>query len=92
MTNWLIEGITEDGRRFRPSDWVDRLSSALASFGPDQRLRYGLAQPCFVDGQKCLLVNERLETENPDGFEYVRGFARANGLRISDFDSASAPV
>lgn len=86
MTNWLIEGITEDGRRFRPSDWVDRLSSTLARFGPDQRLHYGLVRPSFVNGQKCLLVDKRLETENPAGFEYVRGFARANGLRISDLE------
>lgn len=92
VTNWLIQGITEDGRRFRPSDWVERLSAALASFGPDHRLRYGLVRPCFVDGQKCLLVNKRLEAENPSGFEYVYGFARANGLRISDCDNTSAPV
>lgn len=92
MASWLIEGVTEDGRRFRPSDWVDRLSSVLASFGPDHRLRYGLAQPCFVDGQKCLLVNKRLENENPNGFDYVREFARANSLRISDFEAASTPA
>jgi hypothetical protein len=90
MKNWLIEGITEDGRRFRPSDWVDRLSSALGSFGPDQRLRYGLVRPYFHNGQKCLLVNKCLENDNPGGFEYVCGFARANGLRMSDFEEQPA--
>lgn len=84
MVHWVIEGVMEDGRRFRPSDWVDRLSATLASFGPDHRLRYGAVRPCFINGQKCLLVQKTLETEDPAAFEYVNSFARSNGLRISD--------
>ena len=86
--DWLIEGIMEDGRKFRPSDWVDRLSAALASFGRDHRLRYGAARPCYLKGQKCLLVKKSLEQEDPAAFEYVRGFARSNGLRMTDVDAA----
>ena len=86
MSVWVIEGKTLDGRKFRPSDWVERLSSSLASFGPDHRLRYGLVRPSYINGEKCLLVDKRLESENPAGFEYVCGFAHANGLRISEID------
>lgn len=86
--DWLIEGIMEDGRKFRPSDWVDRLSATLASFGRDHRLRYGAARPCYLKGQKCLLVKKALEQEDPAAFEYVRGFARSNGLRMTDVDAA----
>jgi hypothetical protein len=90
MTSWIIEGITEDGRRFRPSDWVERLSDALASFGPDHRLRYGLVAPCYIDGCKCLRVEKTLEQENPAALEFVRGFALSNGLRISEGGSLGA--
>lgn len=88
--DWLIEGIMEDGRKFRPSDWVDRLSATLASFGQDHRLRYGAARPCFVKGQKCLLVKKVLEQKDPAAFEYVRGFARSNGLRMTDVDAGGS--
>ena len=37
---WVIRGVTEDGRKLRPSDWIERISSTLASFGSDQRLQY----------------------------------------------------
>jgi hypothetical protein len=84
---WVIEGILEDGRRFRPSDWVDRLSASLASFGPDHRLKYGPVRPGFVKGQKCLLVDKVLESQDPAAFNFVHNFARANGLRISDLDA-----
>ncbi len=87
----------EDGRTFRPSDWVDRLSATLASFGPDQRLRYGAVRPCFIKGKKCLMVQKTLETEDPTAFEYVNSFARSNGLRVSEIrrtveESNSEPV
>jgi hypothetical protein len=82
-----MDGITEDGRRFRPSDWVERLSTALASFGPDHRLRYAQGvRPCFIEGKKCLLIEKNLERDDPAALEYVRGFARVNGLRINELE------
>lgn len=85
---WIIDGQTEDGRKFRPSDWVDRISTALASFGPDHRLRYAEGiRPCFIEGRKCLVVNKQLETENPVAFEYVCSFVRSNGLRMDELPS-----
>jgi hypothetical protein len=86
--SWLIEGVTDDGRTFRPSDWVDRVSGAVASFGLDHRLRYGGVRPCFVGGKKCLMMKKSLETENPAAFDFVQSFVRTNGLRISEFKDA----
>ena len=85
MAVFIIEGVMEDGRKFRPSDWVERLSAALGSFGSDHRLRYGRVRPFFLNGEKCLQVEKCLEDEDPVGFEFVRSFARANGLRISEY-------
>lgn len=85
MASWVIEGVMEDGRRFRPSDWVERLSTVLASFGPDHRLRYNRhVQPCYIGGQKCLLVDGSLECQDPGAFEFVQEFARSNRLRIRE--------
>ncbi|MEQ1662640.1 MAG: DUF3579 domain-containing protein [Thiobacillus sp.] len=79
----VITGVQENGKKFRPSDWIERLSSTLASFHPDNRLRYSpWAQPCVIDGEHCLLVARWLETADPDAYDYVMGFARANRLKI----------
>ena len=86
MKNWIIEGIKEDGAKFRPSDWVERLSGALASFGPDHRLKYGSVRPFIYRGEKCLLVHEALEKENPGAFKFVKEFALSNHLRICDLE------
>ena len=80
---FIIQGIKEGGGKLRPSDWIERLSSTLASFGKDQRLRYNeFVQPCMIDGEKCLVVARGLADKNPQMYEYVMGFANGNKLRI----------
>ena len=82
---WVIRGVTEEGKKLRPSDWIERISSTLASFGVDQRLQYskGVA-PCTIDGEKCLVVARNLEEVNPDAYHFVMGFAKSNQLSIRE--------
>ena len=90
----LIEGITEDGKVFRPSDWVDRLCDTLASFGndrrtgrmgyrgPDRRKRDAvLLRPTIVDNCRCLVLNLKLREVNPLAYAFVMEFVRDNHLR-----------
>lgn len=79
----VIEGVREDGSRFRPSDWSERIAATLARFGRDHRLHYADAvHPCVIDGTKCLVVDRSLHVEDPAAFEFVMDFARTNHLRI----------
>ena len=56
----IIEGVTESGRKFRPSDWAERMSGALSTFGRDQRIQYSpLLQPMTVKGIKCVAIDPR---------------------------------
>lgn len=83
MTFFAIQGVTEDGRRFRPSDWADRLASRLAGFGSDRRLRFSPElRPMMLDGRKGLVVSGRLRERCPDLWREVMGFAERNGLRV----------
>lgn len=79
----VIESVREDGRKFRPSDWIERISTMLADFGPDHRLHYATGvQPCMIDGQKCLVVDRHLEQSNPAAYGFIIRFARDNQLRV----------
>jgi len=79
----VIQGIKEDGSKLRPSDWIERISSTLASFGQDQRLQYSNSvKPCMINGQKCLVVARGLEESHPDIYQYVMSFATSNNLKI----------
>ena len=83
----VVESISEDGRRFRPSDWVERISARLAQFGPDHRLHYSNAvQPHVIDGAKCLVIDMALKDENPQAYDDIMAFVRANHLRCREVD------
>lgn len=93
----VIRSVNEDGRKFRPSDWIERISTTMATFGRDNRLHYSNdVRPSMVDGEKCLLVENTLKESNPAAFEYIMAFVNANRLqmsqvcetKISDVDSA----
>lgn len=79
----IISSLQEDGRKLRPGDWVERISSALASFDENRRLHYSASvHPCIIDGEKCLVVARGLEQADPAAYAFVMEFARANRLRI----------
>lgn len=84
-TSIIIEGVQTDNRKFRPSDWIERIASNWATFGSDHRLRYSPAvYPCIIDGEKCLVVAKDLREKDPEGFESVLQFARVNQLRTRE--------
>ena len=79
----VIHGTREDGSKLRPSDWIERLSSSLASFGKDHRLRYSASvKPCVIKGQKCLVVSRCLAETDPQAYAFVMSFAQSNKLKI----------
>ncbi|QKT04651.1 DUF3579 domain-containing protein [Ectothiorhodospiraceae bacterium 2226] len=79
----IIEGVQEDGRRFRPSDWAERISANLARFGPDHRLHYAdSVRPCLIGGVRCLVVEQDLYLKDPQSFNFILDFAKSNHLRI----------
>lgn len=85
-----IQGITREGKTFRPSDWAERLAGALSSFRPagtgiGSHIRYSpYCIPRVVDGVKCVIVNEALREVEPMALDFVMNFARDNHLLTSE--------
>lgn len=79
----VIEGLDQEGHKFRPSDWAERVAAILASYDEDRRLRYSTdVSPCTIQGTRCLVVTQDMANRNPDGYKFVMQFANDNGLRI----------
>ncbi len=87
----IIEGITRQGSKFRPSDWAERMCGALSSFGRDMRIQYSpMLQPVTINGIKCMAIDPQLKNTNPEVYSYILYFADENELNISGLDVASA--
>jgi hypothetical protein len=88
----FIQGLTQDGRAFRPSDWAERLAGAMSSFrpggvvgGPGAHIGYSpYCVPRVINGVKCVIVNEALRELEPMAWDFVMNFARDNGLQVAE--------
>jgi hypothetical protein len=82
---FVIEGITLDGKPFRPSDWAERLCDLMSVFGGDHRMQHSpFVHPVTANGVRCVVVDVRLEEVEPMAYRFLLSFARDNELRVRD--------
>ncbi|SOE48954.1 PhnO-related protein [plant metagenome] len=89
VRQFILHGVTQDGHRFRPSDWAERLAGVMASFRPPgaagNHLTYSpYVVPVLIDGERCVVVDQRLRDLEPLAWKFVMDFARDNGLKTSE--------
>jgi hypothetical protein len=88
----FIQGLTKEGRTFRPSDWSERLAGAMSCFrpgggvgGPGAYIGYSpYCVPRVINGVKCVIVNEALRDLEPMAWDFVMSFARDNDLQVAE--------
>jgi len=95
---FVIRGTTKDGRSFRPSDWSERLASAMSCFRPaggvggiGAFIGYSpYCVPTVVDSTRCVIVSEALRGIEPMAWDFVMNFARDNDLRLDELFAAAS--
>lgn len=88
----FIQGLTTQGRTFRPSDWAERLAGAMSCFRPGGGIGgigsfIGYSPYCVprvINGVKCVIVSERLKDIEPMAWDFVMNFARDNDLQVME--------
>lgn len=82
----IIEGVTESGEQFRPSDWAERMSGTLSTFRKQRIIYSPLLQPSVKDGNKCVMLDPALKKSNPELYNSILKFAEKNRLKICKED------
>ena len=84
----FIQGVTANGRTFRPSDWSERLAGVMSQFRPGgarpgSHLSYSpWCVPNTINGVKCVVVHTDLRDADPMAWDFVMHFARDNQLQV----------
>ena len=100
LRQFSIQGVTKDGKSFRPSDWAERLAGAMSCFRPggsaggiSAAIGYSpYCVPHVLDGVKCVIVSEELRDVEPMAWDFVMNFGRDNDLQVHEIsDAAAAP-
>ena len=86
---FFIQGITSDGKQFRPSDWAERLCGVMSCFrpegygGPNAHLQYSpYVRPTMLNGVRSVVVNAALREIEPLAYHFVVNFAKDNDLQV----------
>ena len=96
---FFIQGVTPDGKTFRPGDWAERLAGAMSCFRPDG-VHGGIGAfigyspycvPRFVGGIKGVIVSPELREMEPMAWDFVMNFARDNDLVVVDDPNVAEP-
>ncbi len=89
---FFIQGVTSNGKVFRPSDWAERLCGVMSCFqpegsqlGPNAHLQYSpYVRPTLLNGIKAVVVNADLYELEPLAYHFVIDFAKDNDLQVID--------
>ena len=85
VVEFVIQGVTLDGKPFRPSDWAERLCGVMSAFGGDHRMQYSpYVHPVTAQGVRCVVVDMRLEAIEPMAYRFLLSFAKDNELKTRD--------
>ncbi len=88
----IIQGITKEGGKFRPSDWAERLCGAVASYGPGRRIIFHPnVKLASMEGVKCVVLDASLEEDDEMLFDFLTDFAEENNLQIVRMDNFPPP-
>ena len=80
---FVIRGVTQTGKTFRPSDWAERLCGVMAQCGADRRMHYSpYVWQVLSEGVTCVVVDGRLEDIEPMAYRFLMNFARDNELDV----------
>ena len=84
-TPFIIIGLTREGRKFRPSDWAERLCGVMSAFGAERKMKYSpYVGPGDYNGEKAVFVDGRLGEVEPMAYRFMLNFAQDNDLQIID--------
>ena len=81
-TKIVIEGVTDEGKRFRPGDWAERMSGSLSTFRNRRIIYSPLLQPAARNGNKCVIVDQELKDTHPALYKQILEFAENNHLKV----------
>jgi Protein of unknown function (DUF3579) len=83
VDEFVIKGLTQDGKPFRPSDWAERLCGVMSAFGSDGRMQYSpYVYPITTAGLKCVVVVHELGEIEPMAYNFLVNFAKENELQV----------
>jgi hypothetical protein len=80
----IIVGVTEAGKKFRPSDWAERMCGNLCTFRNRRIIYSPLLRPAIREGYKSVIISNQLSIKHPNLYKELLEFAKTNRLVVKE--------
>lgn len=91
--SFIIVGLTRAGKKFRPSDWAERLCGVMSAFGAEKRMKYSpFVTPCSFNGEKSVVIDGQLDALEPMAYKFMVNFAEDNDLQVVEQQAAFCEI
>ena len=80
----VILGVTQSGKKFRPSDWAERMCGNLCIFRNRRIIYSPLLRPAIREGYKSVIMSNQLSLKHPDLYKELLEFAKNNKLVVKE--------
>jgi hypothetical protein len=86
VKNWIILGIDQDEKRFRPSDWASRVCELACNIQNNRIVQYSDdLRPIRYNGQTAVYVDIDLKMDRTQIWEQVMSFANLHQLKVIEY-------
>lgn len=93
VLSFTIVGLTREGKRFRPSDWAERLCGVMSAFGAEKRMKYSpYVSPCTYNNEKAVFIDMQLHALEPMAYKFMANFAHDNDLQVVEQQAADCEI
>lgn len=86
VNNWIVLGIDQDEKIFRPSDWAARICELACNVQHRGSVRYSEdLRPIRYNGQTAVYVDSDLKQDHTRIWEQVMSFAKLHQLKVIEY-------
>ncbi len=83
VAEFVVQGITVDGKVFERPEWAEQLCSLLGTTGPDGRALYSAyVRPVVIEGVSSVVVRVGLQLVDEKAFDMIKRFIAENRLQV----------
>ena len=83
VAEFVVQGITLEGKIFEPQDWAENLCDALSRMDKIKNLNCSsYVRPIISNGIRCLVVRSSLQTAHIAAFEHIKQFIADHRLLV----------
>jgi hypothetical protein len=86
INNWIVLGIDQDEKIFRPSDWAARICELASDVQHRGSVKYSAdLRPIRYNGRTAVYVDSDLKHDHAKIWEQVMSFAKLHQLKVIEY-------